>query len=136
VMVGFPSETEADFEETRRMLDELPFTYLHVFTYSSRPGTPSAAMRDQVPMQVARERNRILRALAAEKKLAFMRSFVGETISAITLNFTHNGPDGDFTEALTDNYLKLRLQGRHNPNCWLTAQVKEVESEGLCGIAS
>ena len=136
VMVGFPGETQADFEETRRMIDELPFTYLHVFTYSSRPGTPSAAMRDQVPMQVARERNRILRALAAEKKLAFMRSFVGETISAITLNFTHNGPDGDFTEALTDNYLKLRLQGRHNPNCWLTAQVKEVESEGLCGIAS
>ena len=61
VMVGFPGESEADFEETRGMIEEMPFTYLHVFTYSSRPGTPAAALPDQVPVQVARERNRILR---------------------------------------------------------------------------
>ena len=77
VMVGFPGETEADFEATRRMIEDLPFTYLHVFTYSSRPGTPAAAMPNQVPVHVARERNRILRELAATKKQAFMRSFRG-----------------------------------------------------------
>ena len=131
VMVGFPGETETDFAETRRMIEALPFTYLHVFTYSSRPGTPSAAMPNQVPVHIARERNRILRDLAAEKKLAFMRSFVGKTIEAITLNVTHSGPDGDFTEALTDNYLKLRLQGRHAPNQWLTAKVHRVEDDSL-----
>ncbi len=68
VMVGFPGETEADFEQTRSLIERLPFTYLHVFTYSSRPGTPSAEMPDQVPVQVARERNRVLRDLAAAKK--------------------------------------------------------------------
>ena len=68
VMVGFPGETDDDFEQTRAFIDHLPFTYLHVFTYSSRPGTPSAAMAEQVPVQIARERNRVLRELAAEKK--------------------------------------------------------------------
>ena len=112
VMVGFPGETNDDFEQTRALIERLPFTYLHVFTYSSRPGTPSAAMPDQVPVQVARERNRVLRELAAQKKRAFMESFVGREVEAITL--THF--DGDYTEALTDNYLKLRARGRHEAN--------------------
>ncbi len=85
-MAGFPGETEAEFEETRRLIEDLPFTYLHVFTYSARPGTPAAAMAEQVPVHVARERNRILRDLAAEKKLAFMHTFVGKAVEAITLN--------------------------------------------------
>lgn len=67
VMVGFPGETDELFEESRSFIEQLPFTYLHVFTYSSRPGTPSAAMLDQVPVHVARERNRVLRELAGEK---------------------------------------------------------------------
>jgi threonylcarbamoyladenosine tRNA methylthiotransferase MtaB len=127
VMVGFPGETEADFEETRHLIEELPFTYLHVFTYSSRPGTPAAAMRNQVPVQIARERNRILRDRAAEKKLAFMRSFVGKTVEAITLDVF----DGKSTEALTDNYLMLRLTGHHEPNCWLAARVEQVADGAL-----
>ena len=86
VMVGFPGESDAEFEATRRMIEELPFTYLHVFTYSARPGTPAAAMKNQVPVQVARERNRILRELASEKKLAFMRGFVGRALDVITLS--------------------------------------------------
>ena len=86
VMVGFPGETEAEFEETRRLIEDLPFTYLHVFTYSARPGTPAAAMGKQIPVHVARERNRILRELASEKKLAFMRGFIGKRIETITLN--------------------------------------------------
>ncbi len=130
VMAGFPGESEADFEETRRLIEDLPFTYLHVFTYSSRPGTPAASMREQVPVQVARERNRILRELAAEKKLAFMRTFVGKMVDAITLNVF----DGASTEALTDNYLKLRLEGKHEPNQWLKAQVERVEAGALIAV--
>ncbi|HET9307765.1 MAG TPA: MiaB/RimO family radical SAM methylthiotransferase [Candidatus Sulfotelmatobacter sp.] len=131
VMVGFPGETESEFEATRRMVEGLPFTYLHVFTYSARPGTPAAEMKSQVPVHVARERNRILRELASEKKLAFMRGFVGKSLEAITLNVTGNDPDGEFTEALTDNYLKLRLRGRHGPNRWQPARVKDVVSGSL-----
>ncbi len=123
VMVGFPGETDADFEATRRMIEDLPFTYLHVFTYSSRPGTPSAVMLNQVPVNIARERNRILRDLAAGKKEAFMQSFVGKEIEAITLRPGHGVAS---TEALSDNYLKLQLEGLHQPNRWLTAKVVGV----------
>jgi threonylcarbamoyladenosine tRNA methylthiotransferase MtaB len=127
VMVGFPGESESDFEATRLLIEELPFTYLHVFTYSPRPGTPAATLRNHVPVPVARERNRILRDLAAEKKLAFMRTFVGKTVEAISLNVF----DGNSTEALTDNYLKLRLPGHYEPNCWLQARVGQVTDGAL-----
>jgi threonylcarbamoyladenosine tRNA methylthiotransferase MtaB len=137
VMVGFPGETAAEFEETRRMIEELPFSYLHVFTYSARPGTP---MANQVPAHIARERNRILRDIAGEKKLAFMHSFIGKTVEAITLGAGGTGtghPDlsrAKFTKALTDNYQKLHLRGCYQPNEWLRAKVKYVENGTLVGI--
>ena len=133
VMAGFPGETDAEFEATRRLIAGLPFTYLHVFTYSARPGTQAASMPNQVPVQVARERNRILRDLAAKKKMAFMQSFVGNTLQAITLNVIGSGPEGEFTEALTDNYQKLYLRGRHAANRWITAHVEELQDGALVG---
>src|SRR5438876_1281246 len=150
VMVGFPAETDAEFEDTRRIIEELPFTYLHVFTYSARPGTPAAALPNQTPLHVARERNRILRDLAGEKHGLFMRSFIGKTIDAITLN-THVGtaalggpaeqssaedfqPSSSFTSALADNYLKLRLHGYHEPNRWITAKIASVDGDTLTGF--
>jgi threonylcarbamoyladenosine tRNA methylthiotransferase MtaB len=133
VMVGFPGETDVEFESTRKMVQDLPFTYLHVFTYSARPGTPAAEMVNQVPVHIARERNRVLRELVSEKKLAFMRSFVGRTLQAITLNVIGSDAQGEFTEALTDNYLKLRLQGRHQANSWRTITVQNVVSGSLAG---
>src|SRR6058998_522159 len=150
VMVGFPGETDAEFEETRRIIEDLPFTYFHVFTYSARPGTPAAAMPNQVPVHVARERNRILRDLAGEKHGLFMRSFIGKTIDAITLN-THVGtaalggpaeqssaedfqPSSSFTSALADNYLKLRLHGYHQPNHWISAKIASVDGDTLTGF--
>jgi threonylcarbamoyladenosine tRNA methylthiotransferase MtaB len=129
VMVGFPGESEADFEQTRAMVEELPFTYLHVFTYSARPDTPAASLPEQTAAPVAHERNRVLRELAAQKKLAFQRSFVGKTLQAITLSAF----DGARTEALTDNYLNLRVAGQHEPNQWLTALIESVTGGELLG---
>jgi threonylcarbamoyladenosine tRNA methylthiotransferase MtaB len=134
VMVGFPGETDAEFEDTRRMVDDLPFTYLHVFTFSARPGTPAAAMPNPVPAHIARERNRALRELAIIKKLAFMRSFANREVEAITLNVHGQGRDGPWTEALTDNYLKLRLRGQHDANCWVRANVLDVTEGRLSGV--
>jgi threonylcarbamoyladenosine tRNA methylthiotransferase MtaB len=150
VMVGFPGETDSEFEATRRMIEDLPFTYLHVFTYSARPGTPAAEMANQVPVHIARQRNRVLRELAAEKKLSFMRGFIGKEIEAITLRSCGVGaPARDvvdtnsaevetstsgFTEALTDNYLKLRLRGHHEPNRWLQARIDDVVDGALTGV--
>ncbi len=131
VMAGFPGETDAEFDATRRLIEELPLTYLHVFTYSARPGTPAEALPNQVPVHIARERTRILRDLGARKKNAFMQSFIGEPLQAITLNEMHTAPEGEFTEALTDNYLKLSMRGRHRPNRWITADIGGMENGAL-----
>lgn len=139
VMVGFPGETGEEFEATRRMIEELPFTYLHVFTYSARPGTLAATMPNQVPVHAARERNRILRDLAARKKFAFMRSLVGKEIDAITLKSGAGAPvreTAESTEALTDNYLKIYISGHHEPNRWLSVLVRGVEDGALTGSLS
>jgi threonylcarbamoyladenosine tRNA methylthiotransferase MtaB len=135
VMAGFPGETDAEFEATRSLIEDLPLTYLHVFTYSARPSTPAAAMPNQVPVHLARERNQVLRQLAAEKKLAFMNSFIGKQLDAITLSAAHNGRDGEFTEALTGNYQNLYLKGRHEPNHWISAHIEEVKDGALMGSA-
>jgi threonylcarbamoyladenosine tRNA methylthiotransferase MtaB len=133
VMVGFPGETDEDFDETRALIERLPFTYLHVFTYSSRPGTPSAAMPDQVPVHRARERNRILRELAAAKKREFQEQFVGKTLQAITLTHRDHQIPGGRTEALTDNYQKLWLAGELEANRMITARIRSIEGEALVG---
>jgi threonylcarbamoyladenosine tRNA methylthiotransferase MtaB len=131
VMVGFPGETDELFEESRSFIEHLPFTYLHVFTYSSRPGTPSAAMADQVPVQVARERNRILRELAAKKHLAFRKSFLGRTLEVITLQ----QGDTQSTNALSDNYLKVRLPGRFAANRWMEVTPCSIHQDELLAKA-
>ena len=136
VMVGFPGETDSEFAETLRFIEDLPFTYLHVFTFSSRPGTPAATMSNQVPVNVARDRNKILRDLASEKKLSFMRSFVGQNLDAITLNVTSEDSAGSYTESLTDNYLKLKLRGKHGPNQWLRTHVINAADGQLLGTAA
>jgi threonylcarbamoyladenosine tRNA methylthiotransferase MtaB len=129
VMVGFPGETEAEFDETRHMIEELPFTYLHAFTYSARPGTPAAEQPGQVPVAVARERNRVLREIASEKKAAFMRSLIGTEVEAITLQ----AGGAEFTEALTDNYLKMKISGHHAANRWMDVEIEGVNGEMLTG---
>jgi threonylcarbamoyladenosine tRNA methylthiotransferase MtaB len=138
VMTGFPGETDAEFEATRRLIEELPLTYLHVFTYSARPGTPAADMPNQVPVHIARERNKILRELAEEKKDAFMRSFIGKTLEAITLSSCGAGApardaDAPFTEALTDNYLRLQIAEILPSNHWMPVDIDGVEDGTLLG---
>jgi len=125
VMVGFPGETKRDFEETFRLIEELPFTYLHVFTYSPRPSTPAAALADQVPAQVKRQRNRLLRQLAQKKGEAFRRRWVGKRLSAITLDEPH--PAG--AVALSENYIKVLIPGMRLPG----NTIVEVEGVGLDG---
>jgi threonylcarbamoyladenosine tRNA methylthiotransferase MtaB len=129
VMVGFPGETESEFAETRRMVEDLSFTYLHVFTYSARPGTPAAAQINQVPVAVARDRNQVLREIAASKKAAFMRAQVGRVVEAITLR----SGDDHSTEALTDNYLKMKIPGPLESNRWIEARVQQAGADMLEG---
>ncbi len=121
VMVGFPGETEAEFEESRAFIESLPFTYLHVFTYSERPGTPAAECEDRVPMEVRKERNRVLREMAARKNLEFRRAMVGRTLSVVTLN------EG----ALSGNFLKVELAKAREANRMVDVRIGSVSGAGL-----
>jgi threonylcarbamoyladenosine tRNA methylthiotransferase MtaB len=114
VIVGFPGESDADFRATVEFIERLPFTYLHVFSFSTRPGTSAAALGDAVPLQTIRERARTLRELSLLKSAAFRASQCGRTMRALTLA---RGGD-DWTEALTGNYLKVRIAERHPANEW------------------
>ncbi len=123
VMVGFPGETEEEFDESRRLIESLPFTYLHVFTYSERPGTPAAGMPGRVPIPVRKRRNRVLRELAAAKNLDFRRGMVGRTLSVVTLEQAGIG--------LSDNYLKVELSPPREPNRIIEVQIGGVSPAGL-----
>jgi threonylcarbamoyladenosine tRNA methylthiotransferase MtaB len=120
-MTGFPGETDGEFEESRAFIASLPFTYLHVFTYSERPGTPAAASADQVPMETRRERNRILRELAAAKNLEFRRRMLGRTLSVVTLT------EG----ALSDNFIKVELSTPRPANQLIEVKIGSVTATGL-----
>lgn len=120
VMTGFPGETDAEFEESRAFIEALPFTYLHVFTYSERPGTPAAA-QTQVPLEVRRERNRVLRELAAAKNLEFRERMVGRTLSVVTLS------EG----ALSGNFLKVSLAAPRPANQLIDVKIASLTGTGL-----
>jgi threonylcarbamoyladenosine tRNA methylthiotransferase MtaB len=121
VMTGFPGETDAEFEDSRAFIESLPFTYLHVFTYSERPGTP-AAEHAQVPMPVRKHRTHVLRALAAKKNLEFRRSMIGRKLSVVTL---------DGGKALSDNFVKVTLSTPRPANRLEEIQIAGVTSDGL-----
>ena len=127
VLVGFPGETDADFEATRQAVEELPFTYLHVFTYSARPGTPAAGWPEQVPVPVKRERNRILREMASQKAAAFRATLAGERLSALTLEETHAGS----RVGLTDNYQRILLPSDTPANRLVEVEVTSGAGEFL-----
>jgi threonylcarbamoyladenosine tRNA methylthiotransferase MtaB len=123
VMVGFPGETEALFEESRQFIQSMPFTYLHVFTYSERPGTAAASIPGVVPMPVRKERNRVLRELAIEKNIAFRRSVLGREFTAVTLD-----PPG---VALTDNYIKATLDLPYTANRLVRLRPLALAGQGV-----
>jgi len=123
VMTGFPAETDAEFEESYRFIDSLPFTYLHVFTYSERPGTPAASHANQVPIAVRKDRNRRLRELAAAKNRAFRESMVGRRLTAVSL-------DGG-TRALSSNYLQIELRDAVPARQIIDAHITGLTPSGL-----
>ena len=105
LIVGFPGETDAEFEETYRFVESLPVSYLHVFPYSRRPGTPAAALVGQIPGDIARLRAARMRQLGEEKQRRFARDFVGQSLEVIA----DAGFKGGKMRAVADNYLSVQL---------------------------
>jgi threonylcarbamoyladenosine tRNA methylthiotransferase MtaB len=128
VIAGFPGETHEDFRATTELIGGLPFTYLHVFSFSARPGTAGATLGNAVPQNVIRERARALRALALQKSAEFRASQSGRVLRALTLARSCDA----WTEAITGNYLKVRVPGQHAANQWLDVRLgAEGSVEGI-----
>jgi threonylcarbamoyladenosine tRNA methylthiotransferase MtaB len=103
VIVGFPGETDEDFAESYDFIHSLDISYLHVFTYSERPGTKAAEMKHSLPKDKRKERNAMLRILSEKKKHEFYRSQIGkEGIMLVEAG-------SDQQEGFTENYVRVRL---------------------------
>jgi len=132
VIAGFPGETDADHSSTLAFIERLPFTYLHAFSFSKRPGTRAAALQHEVPAAVIKQRAHELRALGEAKSAVFRRSQIGRTLRVLTLR-VDEGKLSQTTPALSSNYLRVRIPGEHAPNCW--KDVAAVSEEGNCMVA-
>jgi threonylcarbamoyladenosine tRNA methylthiotransferase MtaB len=121
VIAGFPGETEQDHALTMNFIESRPFTYLHVFSYSARPGTRGAALPNQVAPHIIKSRARELRGLSEKKSGAFHRSQSARTLSLLTLRHNDSTASDEWTPALSSNFLKLRLAGQFPPNEFVTA---------------
>ena len=105
VMVGFPGESDAEFATTRALLERLPLAYLHVFSYSSRPGTPAARLHEHHPAANRKERSASLIALGDHKRLAFHRRFVGRRLEILAED--RRDKASGLQVGMTDNYIKV-----------------------------
>lgn len=136
VMIGFPGETDALFQESYDFIAAQPFTYLHLFPFSARPGTPGWELHRQqpVPASAVRERMAALRALMAERSRAFRQRFPGRTLSAVSIEAESAEAS---TEAMTDNFLRLSFtspEGSPIPgNRRLAVKIVTLTPDGLAG---
>lgn len=131
VIVGFPGETDDDFEETYRYLNELDISYLHVFTYSEREHTPAATMAGSVPQQVRAERSTRLHMLSDKKRRAFYESNIGHTRKVL---FEHD-IEGNRMHGFTENY--VRVSAQYDPlavNDIRTVMITGVEPDGTASV--
>lgn len=134
VIAGFPGETEADHQATISLIERLPLTYLHVFSFSARPGTMAADLREQVPDQVIAGRARELRTLGEKKKAAFQAAQLGRAMRVLTLNRRGQDASGSWTRAVSSNYLDARVPGAWPANRFVDLRITGLADGHLDGI--
>ncbi len=107
IIAGFPGETEAEFAESLAFVREMNFAGGHVFTFSPRPGTGAARMKGQIPPEVRKERNRILREALQEAARAYQQHFIGRKLTVLWESVSEFGQWGWKMEGLSGNYLRV-----------------------------
>jgi threonylcarbamoyladenosine tRNA methylthiotransferase MtaB len=152
VIAGFPGETGEDHSTTLAFIENLPLTYLHVFSFSKRPGTQAATLANEVPAGVIKSRARELRALGEKKSAAFRTQQIGGDLRVLTLRSANGsanhlasdesprqmdenvvGKESGYTPAVSANYLRVRLPGRRPANQWINVRATAVEENDLIG---
>src|SRR6266436_6397373 len=127
VIAGFPGETDAEHAETVAFIERLPLSYLHVFSFSQRPGTRAADLPNQVPPPLLKSRARELRALGQQKAQEFRRSQLGRVLRVLTLRQSEQSPET--TPAISSNYMQLQLSQKLLANEWVNVRVSERENK-------
>jgi threonylcarbamoyladenosine tRNA methylthiotransferase MtaB len=132
VIVGFPGETREDFLDTYNFLNELPISYLHVFTYSERENTPAAEMDGSVPGSQRADRSKMLHILSDKKRRAFYETQLGNSYPVL---FEADHKEG-FMHGFTPNYVKVKV--KYDPvlvNELKTIKLLDILPEGEVSIA-
>ncbi len=135
VIVGFPGETDELFEESYRFIQDLPFTYLHVFTYSERQNTPAASFDGRVEPQVRKERTARLRALSAERQKQTIESNVGKVVSVISDSFD---VETNTLKGISEHNIQVQFKGSQSlhrtPQRVMILGVSDTDSTCALGV--
>lgn len=131
IIVGFPSETEEDFQDTLSFVREVQFSKVHVFPYSRRSGTVAADMAEQVPGDVKKDRVRRLLALSKELETEYMKKFIGKTLPVLMeVNRT------DYSLGHTSNYLLVKVPGEYQSEDLVDVTITDVSYPYCLGEVS
>ena len=132
IIVGFPGETEDDFQRSMEFFDSLPLTYFHVFPYSVRTGTAAATLPGQVPREVKKERARRVRELGTKKKREFYSGFIGRRVPVLVEQAV-DGASGAY-KGYSRNYLPVLVHAEKSQiNCEVEVSIEGLESGSLRG---
>jgi threonylcarbamoyladenosine tRNA methylthiotransferase MtaB len=133
VIVGFPGETEEEFQASLALVEAKKFARVHVFPFSLRPGTVAAGLPGQVPAPVRAERARVMRGIAEAGQRAFYRRFVGQTMQVLWES-SRPGEGGRVWSGLTDNYLRVfTASDRELANTLAPTRLERLCDGGLVG---
>ena len=125
ILVGFPGEDGVAFDQTVTLIEKLPVSYLHVFPFSPRKGTPAAGYRARVQKSIVKERCKRLRRLGEEKKARFYRANIGRVVNVLI-----ESVQSEFARGLSENYLPVVIPGdQHTENTIVSVCIDKVEQD-------
>jgi len=130
VLIGFPGETDAAFQHTYRLIETLPVSYLHVFPFSPRIGTPASRFPNPVPAAVIKDRCRHMRQLGRKKRSAFYRSCLGKT-ATVLIEGVRDAPTG-YLKGITSNYIGVAARGPDRlKNRFVKIRLERLDDRGM-----
>lgn len=129
VIVGFPGETEKDFQETYEFCEKINFSKIHVFSFSRRKGTPAYEMLGQIDKETIAKRSKKLRTLSDKLENDYVKKFIGKTVEVLPQGKTK---DGRYMFGLTDNYLRINFDGKDSKKL-TTVQIEKLSGNTLIG---
>ena len=128
VIVGFPGETEKEFEDTYKFLDKIKFSKIHVFKYSPREGTRAATMKEQIPSDIKEERSKKLIEISNKYEKEFLETQVGKS-----LNVLFEQQEGEYWKGHTQNYIVVKKKGKNLENECINVIISSREGLELIG---